>query len=384
VWLASKLRGGEDDASMPQRLPPTLSSRALNRAFLARQLLLRREPCAVEAALEHLVGLQAQAPLAPYVGLWSRLAAFRPEALSRLLESHAAVRTPLLRTTLHLVTRRDARALRPLLQPVLERGFASGSPFGRRLAGVDLAPVLALGRRLVEEAPRTVVELGRLLRERWPRRDGEAMAQAVRYLLPLVQVPPRGLWGQGGPAAWTTLSAWVPGPAKAAPATPERLVRRYLRAFGPASVKDAEHWSWLRPLGAAMERLRPRLRVFRDAGGRELFDLPEAPRPDPETPAPPRLLPEFDNALLSHHDRARIIAEAHRTRVFTRGAALVDGFVCGAWTIERRGKAAALRLELFRRLAPREREALCEEAARLLAFAAPEASKGAGRIELLE
>jgi hypothetical protein len=350
-----------------------LSQRALNRALLARQLLLERADLTPEAALEHLAGMQAQAPHAPYVGLWTRLADFQPEELSRLIAERRAVRAPLMRTTLHLVSAADCLALRPLVQPVLERGFAS-SPYARGLAGLDLAELLAASRELLDtprpQSPSTV-ELGTLLHARWPERAAHDLAHAVRYLTPLVQTPPRGLWRGSGQPRWATVERWLGRPLDATPDV-ERMTLRYLAAYGPASVKDIQAWCWLTRLGGVVERLRPRLRVYRDEAGRELFDLPDAPMPEPDTPAPPRFLPEYDNALLSHADRTRIIADEQRPRVFTKGAALLDGGVCAAWTVKRLRPRddATLRIEPFRQLTPAERNALADEGAALLTFVA--------------
>jgi hypothetical protein len=350
-----------------------LSQRALNRALLARQLLLQRVDLPVGEALERLVGMQAQSPNAPYIGLWSRLEGFRAEDLSRMIAGRTAVRGSLMRTTLHLVTARDCLTLRPLMQPVLERGLWTGSPFGKRIKGVDLAELLTMGRALLDERPRTVPELAAVLGARWPEYDPTSLAQAVRYLVPAVQAPPRGLWGASGPAAFTSIQRWLGRELDGDPSV-ETLALRYLAAYGPASVNDVQAWCWLTRLREVVERLRPRLVTFRDERGVELFDIPDAPRPDAETPAPPRFLPEYDNALLSHADRRRIVADEHQPRVFTKGALLVDGFVRGAWTLARRRGAATLRIELFAPLEQRERDEVAAEGDRLLSFAAAEAS----------
>jgi hypothetical protein len=336
-------------------------------------LLVRSGMSAIEA-VEHLVGMQAQAPLAPYVGLWARLQDFHPEELAQLITDRRAVRTSLMRTTLHLVSAADCLALRPLMQPVLERGFRTGSPYFRQIADIDLMALLEVGRAILAEVPQTTSALGTLLQERWPTYDAVSMAHAVRYLIPLVQMPPRGIWGKGGQATWTTVEQWLARPVPG-DGDVDAMVLRYLGAFGPATVQDVQAWCWLTRLRPVVERLRPQLRTFRDVQGSELFDLPDAPRPDPETPAPPRFVPEYDNVLLSHADRTRVIADAHRDRVFTKGSCLVDGFVCGAWKIVQKRDAATLTVELFAPLSTPDREALEEEGAHLLDFAARAASR---------
>jgi hypothetical protein len=355
-----------------------LDQRSLNRALLDRQLLLRRHRMGATRALEHLVGLQAQAPNPPYVGLWSRLAHFRPQELGDLIADRSAVRATLMRGTIHLVTATDALTLRPLLQPALERGVYTNSAFGRhRLDGVDIVRLLATGRRLVEERPRTVAELRDLLAPDWPEREPTALAQAVRGLVPMVHVPPRGVWGRSGPVALTTFEAWL-GEGLRDGGSLDDLVLRYLAAFGPAAAADAQVWSGLTGLGEVFDRLRPRLRPFRDQRGRELFDLPEAPRPDPQTPAPVRFLPEFDNLTLSHADRSRVIADEHRRVLASRngmvpGVVLLDGFVRGMWRLARHRRAARMQVEPFGRWSRRDRAAVTEEGTALLELLAQEA-----------
>lgn len=357
--------------------PDLLTQRALNRALLDRQLLLRRHRMSALQAVEHLVGLQAQAPRPPYIGLWTRLEGFSPDELGQLLLDRSAVRATLMRGTIHLVSARDCLRLRPVLQRFLERQVWANATYGRtHLEGMDLDALLKAGRALVEEEPRSVAELRELLGPRWPDRDPQALAFAVRILLPVVHVPPRGVWGRSGPVAFTTADAWLGEPVPDE-ASVEHLVLRYLAAFGPAAPADAQTWSGLTRLGEVFESLAPRLRVFRDETGRVVYDLPDAPRPDPDTPAPVRLLAEFDNLSLSHADRTRVIADEHRRVVASRngmvpGMVLVDGFVRGMWRLAKERRTMRLQVEPFARLSRRERAAVEQEATALLGLVAAE------------
>jgi hypothetical protein len=351
-----------------------LGLRALNRATLERQMLLRRQTLPAEEAIEHLVGMQAQAPNPPYVGLWTRLEGFHPDQLARLILERRAVRVALMRNTVHLVFARDCLKLRPLMQPVIDLGLYANRANRAGVEGVDVEALSAAGRALLEERPRTASELGVLLRERWPESAAASLARAVRHLVPLVQVPPRGVWGMSGQTTHTTVEAWLGRPLDPDP-SPEEMVVRYLGAFGPAGVKDVQIWSGLTRLGEVVDRLRPRLSTFRDEHGRELFDLPDAPRPDTDTPAPPRFLPEFDNLILSHADRARAIADDYRRALASRNGMvpatfLVDGFVRGTWKTQRTRRKATLVIEPFEHLTKKDREALAEEGERLLRFMA--------------
>ena len=355
-----------------------LGARALNRALLERQLLLRRSKISSAYAIEQLVGMQARIPNDPYVALWSRVDKFRTDDLAALITERAAVRMTLFRGTIHLVTARDALALRPNVQPALERLFQSGTPFRRQLVGVDLDGLVKYGRTLVDERPRTSAELRLLLHKRWPKRDQDSLAAAIGYLVPLVQVPPRGVWGASGQPRRTSLEAWLGRPLGKRP-SPDAMILRYLAAFGPATVGDARMWSGLSALSEVFERLRPRLRTFRDESGRELFDVSEGPLPDPATPAPVRFLPVYDNIVLSHADRSRIVRPFDPRRVghmqgASFGSVLIDGFVGATWTLKRSPRTATLRLAFIDKQPKRERAAVEDEAARLLTFLASDAS----------
>lgn len=350
---------------------PVLSRRVLNRTLLGRQLLLERVDRRTEAVIEHLVGMQAQEPPDPYLALWSRLVDFDPRELSTLIEERRAVRMGLMRTTLHLVTARDAKALYPVMADVLRRAFRS-SPFAKQLVGVDIDTVLGAARQVLEEQPRTPAELGKLLAPTWPDRDAPSLAYAARFLLPLVQVPPRGLWGKTSRATNTTAEAWLGSPLDPSTAA-DHAVLRYLAAFGPATVSDMRIWSWLTGLREVIERLRPRLRVFRDEAGRELFDIEDGLLVDPDVPAPIRFLPTYDNIFLSHDDRSRILIDRMTVPdLIWRGGVLIDGFVSGAWRIRREKRRATMTIELVVPVTGAPRAELEEEAARAFAFVAPD------------
>ena len=350
-----------------------LSTRALNRALLARQMLLRRKQMSALAAVDRLVGVQAQVPRDPYVALWSRLEGFHPAVLAQPMSDRRAVRMPLFRATLHLVSATDALALRPVIGPVLHRTLHSQSPFGRRLAGLDVNQLMAMATALLEERPRTRAELAPLLAERWPGHDGPSLAYAVTYLLPLVQTTPRGIWGRKGPAAFTTVEHWLGRPL-ASSTDPDAMILRYLAVFGPALPADVQSWSGLAAIREVLDRLLPRLRMFHDERGRELFDVPRAPLPDPSTLAPVRFLPEYDNVLLGHKDRSRIVApDVPGWTDIGWGAVLVDGYPAARWRLVTEDGGATLRIERFRSLRAAERTDLADEAKRLLAFLATDA-----------
>ena len=284
------------------------------------------------------------------------------------------VRIALMRSTIHLVSARDCAILRPLTQPVLDRPLKA--LFGAQLPDVDTGAIAAAGRALVEQQPLTFSELGTLLAERWPEHQPGALANTVRALVPLVQVPPRAVWGRAGQARHTSAESWLGRPLDRQPSLAV-LVRRYLAAFGPATVADMQAWSGLTRLREPVERLRDELRTFRDKAGRELFDLPGAPRPAGDTPAPLCLAAEFDNLVLGHADRTRIVSDEDRGRMFTRngifpGTVLLDGFVAGMWRIDRSRAAVTLIVEMFRdRVSPGDHDAIVGAGLRMLSFADP-------------
>jgi hypothetical protein len=352
-----------------------LTVKALNRATLARQMLLAREKTTALRAVERLVGMQAQLARPPYIGLWSRVAGFEAGDLTRLVHARKIVRATLMRATLHIVSTADYRALRPALQPMLSAELRRVLKDGT--AGLALEPVVAAARACLLERPRTFDEVRAVLRKAWPKADERALGYAVRTHLPLVQVPAEARWGWPGAAAFAVAEAWIGAPLPAS-GDLRKLVLRYLAGFGPAAPRDAETWSGLVQLRETFEALRPQLRVFHDERGRELFDLPKAPRPSADRPAPVRFLPDYDNLLLSHADRTRVVPAVHKPRLATRNLRimatfLVDGFVAGAWRIDRARTSAALVLEPFESLARKARADLALEGEALLRFAEADA-----------
>jgi hypothetical protein len=356
---------------------PVLSDRALSRATLARQLLLERSSMPPIEAIEHLVGLQAQNPLDPYLSLWSRLDDFDPAVVGGLVEDRTLVRIVVMRGTIHLVTADDALQLRPVMQPVLDAELSRHSEYKSHVADLDMTPVLEFAHPLLAETPMS----GRLLRtalaERFPDEHAAALAYACRCLIPLVQVPPRGVWGKTLQVTSAPLDAWVGRPI-ATDASLDDAVLRYLAAFGPATVADVSSWSRLTGMREVVERIRPALRSFRNEKGQELFDLPDAPRPDPDVDAPVRFLPEYDNVLLSHADRSRFGSSEQQAFAKAlgdfKGSVLADGQVKAIWRfdLDRRTKHAVLTVEHLK-IPKRSRTAMEREADRVAAFWIPRA-----------
>ncbi|MEV0523156.1 winged helix DNA-binding domain-containing protein [Streptomyces sp. NPDC050439] len=352
-----------------------LDTRALNRATLARQLLLERADVPVLDAVAHLGGLQAQEPQEPFFGLWSRLRAFDPAELSDHLVRRRVVRTHLMRRTVHLVTADDALAWRARHEAMLRQRVLG--VYRGELEGVDLDELAAAGRAVMADGePRSMTQLARALAERWPQPGPRALGEMLMAVVPMVQLPPRGLWRTKAGVRNVPLSAWLE--REVAPLSPDgsdpvgqALLRRYLAAFGPAASADLRAWCGLAGLPKAVAALREELITFRDERGRELLDLPDAPRPDPETPAPVRFLPAFDNAILGYQDRTRIIDDAHRgLSVAGARVVLVDGRVAATWTVE----ADTVTVVPLGRFSRAERTAVTEEGQALAAFLSDKAS----------
>jgi hypothetical protein len=349
-----------------------LTLRELNRATLARQMLLARENVSPFEAVRRLVALQAQVTSPPYVGLWTRLDGFEREDLTQLMLERRVVRATLMRATLQLMTADDYLLLRPALQPALTGSMRSIA--GKRLQGVDLDRLVDVARGFFERGPRTFADLRPVLADLEPDRDPSALAYAVRTMLPLVQVPSGGVWGYSGKAPFTTPERWLGQPLSGSEAARD-LIMRYLAAFGPAAAKDVQTWSGRTRLKAVVEEMRPELRSFHDENGNELFDLPGAPIPPADTPAPPRFVPDYDNLVLSHAERGRVLPEEHRNRVFlsaarVRATVLIDGFVRGVWKIEKNRRAAVLQIEPFEPVSKEHRDILSDEGERLVRFVA--------------
>ena len=347
-----------------------LTLRELNRAALSRQMLLRRETLPVSDAVGRLAGLQAQVASPPYVGLWTRLQGFEARDLTLALHEKQVVRAAMMRSTLHLVTSEDYLLLWPAIQPALVR--ALGAFFGRRGRELDVEKLVSAARTWLNEQPRTQGELRALLSELEPGRDPAAMSYAVRSYLPLVQIPSGGRWGYSNRPSYALAEDWL-GRGISGTGDPSSLVFRYLAAFGPATVMDLQAWSGLVRLKETVSELKPDLRVYHDEAGRELLDLPGAPLPPATLAAPVRFLPDYDNLVLSHADRPRVIPDEHRPKVFlsagrVRATFLVDGFVAGIWRIGKSGRTATLLVEPFGKLPQDALDALAAEGKRLLRF----------------
>jgi hypothetical protein len=363
-----------------------LTLRQLNRGTLARQHLLERVAMPAHDLIEQLVGLQAQEPRDPYVGLWSRLVDFDITELETLLLDRRVVRLTVQRGTVHVVTADDCLVLRPLAQRVLTQQLHTHPEHGPRLRGVDLDAVMTEAAEVLT-VPRSTRQLRAELAARFPQHDAAAMAFACRNLLALIQVPPRGLWSRSGQVVGTTPVAWLGRDIDPAPSVDE-VILRYVAAFGPASVQDAATWSRYTGLREVFDRLVGKLRTYHDEDGREYFDVPDGPLPDPAAPAPVRFLPQYDNLLLSHKDRRRFIAEDHDPTALSAiwmeqtgfiGAVLIDGMVAGMWRIDvpkRRAtdqpQPATLTVTTVRRLARADAAGVEREGDRFLHFVCPD------------
>ncbi|WP_456788022.1 winged helix DNA-binding domain-containing protein [Cellulomonas sp. P5_C5] len=378
-------------------MPDLLTRAHLNRALLDRQHLLERRPGPAIEMVEHLVGLQAQNAWSPYVGLWSRVAGFRTDEIGEAFWDRSVTRIAVMRSTIHLVTAADALVLPGLIAPLHAKDLRVNAQHSAALRSLDVPELTAAARELVETEPRVTTELGRLLAQRWPDVAPSTLAYAARATLPLVQVPPRGVWGRSGATTWTTADAWFgPDRSAAAPdladpsvlaAEQERLVGRYLAAFGPASVADLQNWSGLTGMRAVVDRLDlvsyradPSPGAVRE---REVLDLPGATLPDPDVPAPVRFLADYDNVLLGHADRTRIIAPEHRPYLASPNGVvpatfLLDGRVAGTWDVPRdprlRGPVT-LTVRPFERPTARQRDELQAEAEALVELVAATADE---------
>ena len=350
-----------------------LTLRELNRTTLARQLLLERTSLAPIDAIKQLAGMQSQLSNPPYIGLWSRLHAFQRHDLTQLLEQRQVVRTSMMRRTLHLTTAEDYMCFRSALQSLHTRGLNAYFT-KQQVNGLEKDRLLAEIRAYVQEKPRTNGELRAKIAEMIPNM-GERLLYMVRISLPLIQTYPGGAWGVGGSPAYTEATTWLGRSFVSEAEGLCTLIRSYLLAFGPASVKDLQTWSGLSGLAPAIDALRAELTTFRDEQGRELFDLPGAPLAEAERPAPVRYLPDFDNVMLAYDNRSRIIADAYRPFVFPGNSMvlptfLVDGFVSGVWKIERTSAGAKLLIQPFEPLANQVCQELQEEGERLLHWVA--------------
>ncbi|HSL75675.1 MAG TPA: winged helix DNA-binding domain-containing protein [Candidatus Limnocylindrales bacterium] len=354
-----------------------LSTRRLGRATLARQLLLDTADVDVVEAVERIGGLQAQEPASPYIALWARVRGFDAAALDRALAQRRLVKSTVMRGTVHVVSAADYRALWAATRQALD-----GARRQDRRDPPDERQLASLRRRGAAFAtePRSLSELRDHLGE-LEGRSGDERLWWFRRTQPLVHAPADVPWSFGRRPLLVDADAWL-GPAKgpSAPVAMDHLVRRYLAAFGPASVADIARWA-----GVSVAAVRPGVEAVEVAGdlwrsradtGRALVDLVDAPLPDADSPAPPRLLPMWDSTVLAHDDRTRIVSDADRARIIARNGDtlpvfLVDGVVAGRWWAVAAGGRTRIELEPFRRLAAADRIALEDLGDRLARFVEP-------------
>lgn len=352
-----------------------LNQAVLNRTFLQRQLLLDRQTMAIPTAMERLVGLQSQVPNPPYIGLWTRLAKFQRQHLTELIQQQQIVRGGMMRSTLHLMTAQDYLQLRLTIQPALVKGLRSF--FGKGSKTFEVNSIVKAARAYLEKTTATTGEQREFLLTIAPQGDSDAMAYAIRAYLPLIQVPPRGIWGSGSIIPYTLADVALGQPL--APENLRYLFFRYLAAFGPASIMDFQAWAGMTNLKGEIENFRNELRVYQTEDGKDLFDLPELTLVPEETPPPVRFIPEYDNLVLAHANRTRIIPlEAYRPKIFlsaarVRSTFLIDGFVRGVWKVEKNKQRATLIIEPFIDLSDLQQTMLAEEGAQLLRFIEPDA-----------
>lgn len=323
-------------------------------------------------AVGRLVGMQGQEAKHPYVGLWSRVEGFAGEELNKAVAEREVVRATLFRGTLHLVTAEDYLRFRTTIGPILEAGLRM---LKDRAEGLDVGKVVAAAERLLAAEPLTFTQVRDALQEQFPAVNERALGFTTRMMVPLVMYPTDTRWGWPANARFTPAEAWL-GKKVRRTAVPDELVRRYLAAFGPATPADFQTWSGLPGAKAIFDKLE--LDQLKDEAGKTLYDVPEAPRPDPATPAPVRFLPEFDNLLLAHAKRERIIADEHRPAVFTKNLRVkstytVDGLVAGLWSTEVKRGVATLTLTPFGRTLKKTAAELEREGSALLRFLEPDA-----------
>ncbi|MFC9896609.1 winged helix DNA-binding domain-containing protein [Nocardia sp. NPDC127579] len=351
-----------------------LSNRVLNRTLLARQHLLERSTLTAHQMCEHLVGLQAQDVPPPFVGLWSRIADFDPATVSAALEDRSLVRITLMRGTIHLVTPPDALRIAPHIQPELEKiPFRKGFNFGA-MVGLDPDEVRAHGEAALGEEPMSAADLRARAAELYPDRDAGAVLQTWLYQLPVLQTPPRGKWQDSSRPVWSRVQPWLGAPLDPSYPLAELLIR-YLGAFGPASTMDMQTWSKLTGLKQAVDQLGARVRTYTDERGRTLYDLADAELADPDRPAPVRLLGWYDNALLAHQDRSRIVPENQAVVLRTSGlnvsSILIDGYLAGCYKLFPKGGVARMRISPNRTWTRTEHQEVETEARALLGFLEP-------------